>query len=131
VALCKALCFGGVNAHQAVQVSLLLPCGTRFHRATAQAFWGLLANAYSASKIVCDDTFEQVIVYHHQGMFALCEINQMECKVCSYLEWQLNVDLNLRVTTTSLVQGRGIPNGCAPTNHPACYILVGTFTRLE
>jgi hypothetical protein len=25
-------------------------------------------------------------------MFALWEINQMECEICSYLEWQLNVD---------------------------------------
>jgi hypothetical protein len=29
-----------------------------------------------------------------QGMFALWEINQMECEMCSYLEWQLNVDLS-------------------------------------
>jgi hypothetical protein len=27
-----------------------------------------------------------------QGMFALQEINQMEQEMCSYLEWQLNVD---------------------------------------
>jgi hypothetical protein len=27
-----------------------------------------------------------------QGMFALREINQMEWDMCSYLEWQLNVN---------------------------------------
>ena len=27
-----------------------------------------------------------------QGMFALRKINQMECKMCSYLKWQLNID---------------------------------------
>jgi hypothetical protein len=47
-----------------------------------------------ASKIICDDTYSNkswCIV--SQGMFALWEINQMEHEMCSYLEWQLNVDL--------------------------------------
>ena len=46
-----------------------------------------------ASKIICDDTYSNkswCIVA--QGMFALREINHVECKMCSYLEWQLNVD---------------------------------------
>ncbi|KAI0057892.1 hypothetical protein BV25DRAFT_1830642 [Artomyces pyxidatus] len=46
-----------------------------------------------ASKIICDDTYSNkswCIV--GQGMFALREINQMEREMCSYLEWQLNVD---------------------------------------
>jgi hypothetical protein len=46
-----------------------------------------------ASKIICDDTYSNkswCIV--GQGMFALREINQMECEMCSYLEWQLNID---------------------------------------
>ncbi|KAI0282721.1 hypothetical protein BC826DRAFT_1132822, partial [Russula brevipes] len=46
-----------------------------------------------ASKIICDDTYSNkswCIV--GQGMFALQEINQMEQEMCSYLEWQLNVD---------------------------------------
>ncbi|KAI9441963.1 hypothetical protein BJY52DRAFT_1128812, partial [Lactarius psammicola] len=41
-----------------------------------------------ASKIICDDTYSNkswCIV--GQGMFAL-----QECKMCLYLEWQLNVD---------------------------------------
>ena len=46
-----------------------------------------------ASKVICDDTYSNKswsIV--GQGMFALREINQMEREMCSYLEWQLNVD---------------------------------------
>ena len=42
---------------------------------------------------MCDDTYSNKswsIV--GQGMFALREINQMEREMCSYLEWQLNVD---------------------------------------
>jgi hypothetical protein len=41
-----------------------------------------------ASKIICDDTYCIV----GQGIFALREIDQMEREMCSYLEWQLNVD---------------------------------------
>ena len=46
-----------------------------------------------ASKATCDDTYSHKswgIVA--QGMFSLREINQMECEMCSYLEWELNVD---------------------------------------
>ena len=46
-----------------------------------------------ASKIICDDTYSNkswCIV--GQGMFTLHEINQMERKMWSYLEWQLNVE---------------------------------------
>ncbi|KAI0026837.1 hypothetical protein K488DRAFT_91802, partial [Vararia minispora EC-137] len=46
-----------------------------------------------ASKIICDDTYSNkswCIVAQH--MFQLREINQMEREMCSYLEWQLNVD---------------------------------------
>jgi hypothetical protein len=46
-----------------------------------------------ASKVICDDTYSNkswCIV--GQGMFALREINQMEREMCSYLEWELNVD---------------------------------------
>jgi hypothetical protein len=47
-----------------------------------------------ASKVICDDTYSNkswCVV--GQGMFALCEINQMErkSKMCGYLEWCLNV----------------------------------------
>ncbi|KAF7795930.1 hypothetical protein EIP86_007097, partial [Pleurotus ostreatoroseus] len=46
-----------------------------------------------ASKVICEDTYSNKswsIVA--QSMFALREINQMEREMCSYLEWQLNVD---------------------------------------
>ncbi|KAF8261814.1 hypothetical protein EI94DRAFT_1604912, partial [Lactarius quietus] len=46
-----------------------------------------------ASKIICDDTYlKKSWCIVGQGMFELWEINQMECKMFSYLEWQLNVD---------------------------------------
>jgi hypothetical protein len=48
-----------------------------------------------ASKVICDNTYSNkswLIV--HQGMFALCEVNQMECEMCVYLNWELNADPN-------------------------------------
>ena len=58
-----------------------------------------------ASKIICDDTYSNkswCIVA--QGMFALREINQMEREMCSYLEWQLNVDKDVLQDFTLRVQ---------------------------
>ena len=46
-------------------------------------------------KVICDNTYSnksQSII--SQSMFALREINQMEHEICSYLEWQLNIDLS-------------------------------------
>jgi hypothetical protein len=46
-----------------------------------------------SSKIICDNTYSNkswCII--SQGMFALQKIEQMEQEICSYLEWQLNVD---------------------------------------
>ena len=67
-----------------------------------------------ASKIICDDTYSNkswCIVA--QGMFALREINQMEREMCSYLEWQLNIDVDFHegltcdgVYATSLTRHR-------------------------
>ena len=46
------------------------------------------------SKVISDDTYSNKSwCMAGQGTFYLMEINQMECKVCSYLEWQLNVEL--------------------------------------
>src|SRR5260221_272282 len=45
------------------------------------------------SKIICDDAYSNkswCIV--GQGTFTFREINQIERKMCSYLEWQLSVD---------------------------------------
>jgi hypothetical protein len=57
-----------------------------------------------ASKIICDDTYSNkswCIV--GQGMFALRQINQMERGMCSYLEWQLNVDYAIFKLESSLI----------------------------
>ena len=35
---------------------------------------------------------EQVVVHRHAGYVPLREINEMERKICQYLEWELNVD---------------------------------------
>ena len=45
------------------------------------------------SKVICDDTHsDRSWCIVSLGMFALREINQMEREMCSYLEWQLNVE---------------------------------------
>jgi hypothetical protein len=66
----------------------------RFPAAKGSSGHRLFISAFVlASKIVCDDTHSNrswCIV--GQGMFALREINQMEREMCSYLEWQLDVD---------------------------------------
>ena len=73
---------------------LLQRLKARFSAAKGSSGHRLFISAFMlASKIICDDTYSNkswCIVA--QGMFALREINQMECKMCSYLEWQLNVD---------------------------------------
>ena len=47
----------------------------------------------TTSKVICDYTYSNkswcIVV---QCMFTLQEINQMEHKMCSNLEWKLNVD---------------------------------------
>jgi hypothetical protein len=58
-----------------------------------------------ALKIICDDTYSNkswCIV--SQGMFALRKINQMEREMCSYLEWQLNIDPTMLCYFQSEVQ---------------------------
>ena len=53
-----------------------------------------------ASKIICDDMYSNkswCIV--GQRMIALREINQMVREMCSYLEWQLNIDPSVLLTT--------------------------------
>ena len=45
------------------------------------------------SKVICDNIYlNKSWSIISQEMFALREINQIECKMCSYLEWQLNID---------------------------------------
>jgi hypothetical protein len=73
---------------------LLQRLKTRFVAARGSSSHRLFISAFMiASKVICDDTYSNkswCIV--GQGMFALREINQMEREMCSYLEWQLNVD---------------------------------------
>ena len=40
-------------------------------------------------KIICNDTYSNKA---WPSMFTLWEIKQMERAMCSYMEWQLNVD---------------------------------------
>ncbi|KAI0317126.1 hypothetical protein OF83DRAFT_1172242 [Amylostereum chailletii] len=73
---------------------LLQRLKARFPAAKGSSGHRLFISAFMlASKIICDDTYSNkswcIVV---QGMFALREINQMEREMCSYLEWQLNVD---------------------------------------
>jgi Cyclin, N-terminal domain len=83
--------------HQSVTFAalyLLQRLKARFPAAKGSSGHRLFISAFMlASKIICDDTYSNkswCIV--GQGMFALREINQMEREMCSYLEWQLNVD---------------------------------------
>jgi hypothetical protein len=73
---------------------LLQRLKARFPAAKGSSGHRLFISAFMlASKIICDDTYSNkswCIVA--QGMFALREINQMEREMCSYLEWQLNVE---------------------------------------
>ncbi|KAI0059652.1 hypothetical protein BV25DRAFT_1918431 [Artomyces pyxidatus] len=66
----------------------------RFPAAKGTSGRRLFISAYMvASKVICDDTYSNrswCIV--SQGIFTLREINQMECEMCSYLEWQLTLD---------------------------------------
>ncbi|EIN06688.1 hypothetical protein PUNSTDRAFT_18136, partial [Punctularia strigosozonata HHB-11173 SS5] len=83
--------------HQSVTFAalyLLQRLKQRFPAARGSSGHRLFLSAFMiASKVICDDTYSNkswCIV--GQGMFALREINQMEREMCSYLEWELNVD---------------------------------------
>ncbi|GJE91416.1 hypothetical protein PsYK624_075660 [Phanerochaete sordida] len=73
---------------------LLQRLKARFPAARGSSGHRLFISAFMlSSKVICDDTYSNKswsIV--GQGMFALREINQMEREMCSYLEWQLNVE---------------------------------------
>ncbi|KZV73987.1 hypothetical protein PENSPDRAFT_554670, partial [Peniophora sp. CONT] len=85
---------------------LLQRLKARFPAAKGSSGHRLFISAFMlASKIICDDTYSNkswCIVA--QGMFALREINQMEREMCSYLEWQLNVDKDVLKDFTARVQ---------------------------
>ncbi|KAF8622681.1 hypothetical protein AX15_006783 [Amanita polypyramis BW_CC] len=83
--------------HQSVVFAgliLLQRLKARFPSAKGSSGHRLFISAYMiASKVICDDTYSNkswTIVA--QGLFTLREINQMEREMCSYLDWELNVD---------------------------------------
>ncbi|EJF57552.1 hypothetical protein DICSQDRAFT_173891 [Dichomitus squalens LYAD-421 SS1] len=75
---------------------LLQRLKARFPAARGSSGHRLFISAFMiASKVIYGDTYSNKswsIV--GQGMFALREINQMEREMCSYLEWQLNIEPN-------------------------------------
>ncbi|KAK7691759.1 hypothetical protein QCA50_005160 [Cerrena zonata] len=97
LALFIAYALHRTRLHSSVTFSalfLLQRLKARFPAARGSSGHRLFISAFMlASKVMCDDTYSNKswsIV--GQGMFALREINQMEREMCSYLEWQLNVD---------------------------------------
>jgi hypothetical protein len=66
----------------------------RFPAARGSSGHRLFLSAFMiASKVICEDTYSNKswsIV--GQGMFQLREVNQMEREMCSYLDWELNVE---------------------------------------
>ena len=79
--------FAALYLLQRLKTQFIAVCGSSSHR--------LFISTYTiVSKVISDDTyFNKLWCVAGQGTFYLMEINQMECKVCSYLEWQLNVKL--------------------------------------
>ncbi|KAI1791231.1 hypothetical protein LXA43DRAFT_1074419 [Ganoderma leucocontextum] len=75
---------------------LLQRLKARFPAARGSSGHRLFISAFMiASKVIWDDTYANKswsIV--GQGMFPLREINQMEREMCSYLEWQVNIEPN-------------------------------------
>ncbi|KAF8596710.1 hypothetical protein BDV93DRAFT_424170, partial [Ceratobasidium sp. AG-I] len=71
----------------------LLPCLNCFPAAHGSLSHRLYISAFMiASKVICDNTYSnKSLCVVGQGMFTLREINQMECELCEYLEWVLNV----------------------------------------
>ncbi|KAI0086271.1 hypothetical protein BDY19DRAFT_859002, partial [Irpex rosettiformis] len=80
--------FAALYLHRRLKARFPAARGSSGHRVFISAFM-------LASKVICDDMYSNKswsIV--GQGMFALRGINQMEREMCSYLEWQLNVEPN-------------------------------------
>ena len=93
----------------------LVPYRTRFLQASP-----LHLRVHDCSQVICDDTYSNkswCIVY--QSMVTLWEINQMERKMCSYLERQLDVEPSALKEFESMV--RRDFKGSGP--YPAHYIL--------
>jgi hypothetical protein len=75
-------------------LALLQRLKSRFPSARGSSGHRLFVSAFMiSSKVMCDDTYSNkswsVVA---QGMFSVREINQMEREMCSYLDWELNVE---------------------------------------
>ena len=112
---------------------LLQQLKTRFVAARGSSGHRLFISAFMIpSKVICDNTYSNkswCIV--GRGMFALREINQMEREMCSYLEWQLNVELSALKEFESMVR----KDFKGPGPYPAHYTLPapssGPFAHLK
>jgi hypothetical protein len=85
---------------------LLQRLKARFPTARGSSGHRLFISAFMiASKVICDDTYSNKswsIV--SQGMFSLREINQMEREMCSYLDWELTVDIPILTNFETMVK---------------------------
>ncbi|KDQ57145.1 hypothetical protein JAAARDRAFT_178726 [Jaapia argillacea MUCL 33604] len=78
--------FAALYLLQCLKVRFPAAQGSSGHRLFIAAFM-------IASKVICDDTYSNkswTIV--GQNLYQLREINQMEREMCSYLEWELNIE---------------------------------------
>ncbi|KIK57986.1 hypothetical protein GYMLUDRAFT_45554 [Collybiopsis luxurians FD-317 M1] len=119
-----AYAFHRARLHESVAFTalvLLQRLKARFPSARGSSGHRLFISAYMiASKVLCDDTYSNkswcVVA---QGMFTLREINQMEREMCSYLEWELNVDIPILSNFQYMVKKDfGSPQGSYPTYVP-------------
>ena len=103
----------------------------RFPAARGSSGHRLFISAFMiASKVICDDTYSNkswCIV--GQGMFSLREINQMEREMCSYLEWQLNIEPGALMEFESMVQRDFKGPGPYPTHYALFAPSSGPFAH--
>ena len=97
-----------MQLHQSVTFTAfyLLQCSKAwFPMAKGSSGHQLFISAFILSKIICDNTYSNkswCII--GQGMFALWEINQMGCEMCSHLEWWLNANPSMLCDFTYHIQ---------------------------
>jgi hypothetical protein len=83
----SSMTFATLYLLQRLKARLPAAKGSSGHRLFISAFM-------LSSKIICDDTYSNKLwCIVSRGMFTLQEINKMEQEMCSYLDWQFNVDL--------------------------------------
>ena len=119
--LMSSVTFAALYLLQRLKMRFIAVCSSSRHHLFISTFM-------ITSKVICDDTYSnksRCIV--SQGMFALWEINQMECEMCSYLEWQLNLKLSVLKEFESMVQRDFKGLGPYPTHYtlPAPHRVYG------